>query len=415
VLSCPVPSREACEDGKSIMNQTKTKVLCVDDEPQVLEGLSLQLRRGYEVHTATSGEQGLAKLQESGPFAVVLSDMRMPMMDGAAFLARVRQQAPDTVRMLLTGKTDMKAAIAAVNEGQIFRFLTKPCPPEQLHQSFEAAAKQYSLVTAERVLLEQTLHGSIKTLTEVLSMTSPLAFGRASRIRQIVHDLAVELGLASRWQVEVAAMLSQLGTITVPETVIKKHFCGEGLSDNERAMIARAPAVTEALLANIPRLETVREILACYTKPARRASAVGGAPASGEDEVGMFASLLRIAVDYDELESRGMPAQTVLDTMRGREGTYNPVALQAFIGLKGSAAASQEVQEIPLHALRIGMILAEDMSATTGLLLVTRGFEVTGSFLERARNFRSGYVREPLRVILSKQSDSTAPTRRSRS
>jgi len=397
------------------MNQTKTKVLCVDDEPQVLEGLSLQLRRGYEIHTATSGEQGLAKIEESGPFAVVLSDMRMPKMDGATFLSRVRQQAPDTVRMLLTGQTDMKAAIAAVNEGQIFRFLTKPCPPEQLHLSFEAAARQHSLVTAERVLLEQTLHGSIKTLTEVLSMTSPLAFGRASRIRQIVHDLAVALGLAGRWQVEVAAMLSQLGTITVPETVIQKHFYGEELSENERVMIAKAPAVTETLLANIPRLETVREILAGYSKPARRASLVSGAPPKGDDDVEMSASLLKIAVDYDELESRGMPAQTALDTMRGREGTYNPAILKVFVDLRGSSAASQEVQEIQLHALQIGMILAEDMRATTGLLLVTRGFEVTASFLERARNFRSGYVREPLRVILSKQSDSTAqPTRRSR-
>jgi len=397
------------------MNQTKTKVLCVDDEPQVLEGLSLQLRRGYEIHTATSGEQGLAKIEESGPFAVVLSDIRMPKMDGATFLSRVRQQAPDTVRMLLTGQTDMKAAIAAVNEGQIFRFLTKPCPPEQLHLSFEAAARQHSLVTAERVLLEQTLHGSIKTLTEVLSMTSPLAFGRASRIRQIVHDLAVALGLAGRWQVEVAAMLSQLGTITVPETVIQKHFYGEELSENERVMIAKAPAVTETLLANIPRLETVREILAGYSKPARRASLVSGAPPKGDDDVEMSASLLKIAVDYDELESRGMPAQTALDTMRGREGTYNPAILKVFVDLRGSSAASQEVQEIQLHALQIGMILAEDMRATTGLLLVTRGFEVTASFLERARNFRSGYVREPLRVILSKQSDSTAqPTRRSR-
>lgn len=385
------------------MNHTRTKVLCVDDEPQVLEGLSLLLRRGYEVHTATSGGQGLTTMEENGPFAVVLSDMHMPRMDGAAFLARVRQQAPDTVRMLLTGQSDMKAAIAAVNEGQIFRFLTKPCPPKQLHLSFDSAAKQYRLVTAERVLLEQTLHGSIKTLTEILGMTSPLAFGRASRIRKLVQELAVEMGLVNRWEVEVAAMLSQLGSITVPETVIQKHFYGEELSENEQAMIARAPAVTEALLANIPRLETVREILACYAKPARRASAAGSKLARGDDDVAVSASLLKIAVDYDELELHGMQAQTVLDTMRGREGMYDPAALQVFIGLKGSAAASQEVQEIPLHALRIGVILAEDLYTKNGILLITRGFEVTKSFLERVRNFGDGYVREPLRVIVSQK------------
>ncbi len=382
------------------MNQTRTKVLCVDDEPQVLEGLSLQLHRRYEVHTATSGEQGLAKIEESGPFAVVLSDMRMPRMNGATFLAQVRQQAPDTVRMLLTGAIDIEAAIVAVNEGQIFRFLTKPCPPELLHLSFEAASEQYRLVTSERVLLEQTLHGSIKTLTEVMAMINPLAFGRASRIRQLVHELAAELGLANSWQVEVAAMLSQLGCITIPEPVIKKYFYGEELSESEKGMIARMPTVTEALLANIPRLESVREILAGCTKPLRLATAVGNTPAGSDDDAALFSRLLKIALDYDELESRGMQPQTVLDTMRGRKGTYDPALLQVFIGLKGSAAARQEVKEIPLHALQIGMVLADDMYTRTGLLLVTRGFEVTKSFLERVKNFGDDYVREPLRVVV---------------
>jgi response regulator RpfG family c-di-GMP phosphodiesterase len=370
------------------MNQTTTRVLCVDDEPQVLEGLSVQLRRGYEVHTATSGDQGLETIEKSGPFAVVLSDMRMPRMDGATFLRNVREVSPDSTRMLLTGQTDMKAAIAAVNEGQIFRFLTKPCPPEQLRLSFEAAAKQYRLVTAERVLLEQTLHGSIKTLTEVLAMTNPFAFGRASRIRQLVHELAVELGLADRWQVEVAAMLSQLGSITVPETVIEKHFCGEGLSEKEQAMIARAPAVAEALLANIPRLEGVREILAEQNTPFK-----------GEKEIPIGARILRIAVDFDNLEARGSSVQLALDTMCGRKDTYDQEILRQFLRIK-KAVKGRQVQEIPLRAVRVGMVFAEDVRSKTGMLLVARGYEVSPSFVERARNHWEGTVREPLRILV---------------
>jgi DNA-binding NtrC family response regulator len=110
----------------------RTKILCVDDEPRVLEGLALHLGRIFEMVTATSGREGLEVLAGQGPFTVVLSDMRMPGMDGAAFLSKVRQAAPDTTRMLLTGDTDLQAAIAAVNEGQIFRFLTKPCAPYNL-------------------------------------------------------------------------------------------------------------------------------------------------------------------------------------------------------------------------------------------------------------------------------------------
>jgi DNA-binding NtrC family response regulator len=120
--------------------------------------------RMSESTTATSGKAGLERLSSDGPFAVVVSDMRMPEMNGAAFLAQVRERAPDTVRVLLTGQADLDSAIAAVNEGQIFRFLTKPCAPEMLISSLRAAEEQHRLITAERVLLEQTLHGAVKAL-----------------------------------------------------------------------------------------------------------------------------------------------------------------------------------------------------------------------------------------------------------
>jgi response regulator RpfG family c-di-GMP phosphodiesterase len=142
--------------------------------------------------------------------AVIMSDMRMPGMDGATFLARARQVAPDAVRMLLTGQADVDAAAAAINEGQIFRFLTKPCPPPMLLAAFASAVEQHELITAERVLLEQTLHGSIKTLTDVLALVSPTSFGRATRIKQLVSDLAERLAIRERWQVEVAAMYRSL-------------------------------------------------------------------------------------------------------------------------------------------------------------------------------------------------------------
>jgi DNA-binding NtrC family response regulator len=155
-------------------------VLCVDDEPKILEGVALHLRRHYRISMATSGTEGLAIVGGSDPPAVVVSDMRMPEMDGATFLGKVKEQAPDIVRLLLTGQADMTSAIAAVNQGQIFRFLTKPCNAQTLLAAIAAAAEQYRLLTAERELLEKTLRGSIKALTEVLSLANPLIFGRAN-------------------------------------------------------------------------------------------------------------------------------------------------------------------------------------------------------------------------------------------
>src|SRR5919204_5183234 len=140
----------------------KPRILCVDDEPAVLDGLSLHLRRRYEVFTATGGAEALASIEKNGPFAVVVSDMRMPGMNGAEFLARTREISPHTTRILLTGHADFDAALAAVNQGQIFRFLTKPCAPQLMLQAVEAGAEQNRLPPPQRGLLEQTLPRSLK-------------------------------------------------------------------------------------------------------------------------------------------------------------------------------------------------------------------------------------------------------------
>lgn len=372
------------------------KVLCVDDEPHVLDGLSLHLRRGYEVATATSGQAALQILDRDGPFAVILSDMRMPGMDGAALLAHAREAAPDTCRMLLTGHADLQSAIAAVNQGQVFRFLTKPCPPDQLLAAFAAAARQYELVTSERVLLEHTLHGAVKALTDVLALASPLAFGRAGRVRVHACDLADEVGLPDRWQLEVAAMLSQLGAIMLPEETLRKHYCGEDLSAEETASIGRVPTVTDSFLANIPRLEPVRAVLV----GAMASFGAGGSAPAGHVP-GQAASILRIATAFDELEFYGVPTRTALNTMLSRRGEYDPVLLEHFARMKGGASETLQVHEVPLRSLTVGMTLAQDLRTASGVLLVTRGFVVTPSFLEKLRNYAPGYVKEPVRVTVA--------------
>src|SRR5207245_10705357 len=136
--------------------------------------------------------------------AVIISGMDMPGMSGIQFLSRVRQLAPDSVRMMLTGHTDLQVAMEAVNEGNIFRFLTKPCSPDALVKALAAGVEQYRLITAEKELLEKTLAGSIKALMEVLSLVNPMAFGRASQVQRLVQQLAAALKVDKAWQVEMA-------------------------------------------------------------------------------------------------------------------------------------------------------------------------------------------------------------------
>jgi response regulator RpfG family c-di-GMP phosphodiesterase len=379
------------------MASPKPRVLCVDDEVMVLEGLQLHLRRQFEVVMATSGLDGLAAIEKGEPFAVVISDMRMPGMDGAAFLARVRAAAPNTVRILLTGHADFDAALAAVNHGQLFRFLTKPCPVETILSTVQQAVQQHRLVEAERVLLEQTLAGSIKALTDVLAMSNPVAFGRAARLKRTVLALCDWLAVADRWHIEMAAQLSQLGCITLPPQVAEKVFHGQRLTPAEEAMVARVPALADGLLANIPRLEPVREILAAQ---ARRWDGKEDPFGRSQGEaIPVGARMLRLAVDLDDLVTAGHTAPQALSALRQRVGVYDPDMLEALADVVGQEALS-ELREVPLSGLKPGMVLAEDLFGKNGVLLVARGYTVSTGLVERLKNLGPG-VREPVRVTLA--------------
>jgi len=373
--------------------EVRPRVLCVADEPQVLEGLSANLRRRFTVLTAGGGTAALTLLAAGPAPMVIVSDMRMPGMDGATFLAKARVAHPDSVRVLLTGHADMASAIAAVNEGQIFRFLTKPCPAPSLIATLDAAVEQHRLVTAERVLLEQTLHGCIKTLTEVLALTNPVAFGRATRIKLRVAEIATALDLRDRWQVEVAAMLSQLGAITLPPETAERLYFGHALGLDEQKMVARLPAVTEQLLGNIPRLEEVRAILAAYPAPPRAETE----PA--RVRVAHRAAILRAAVDFDALATQGSTPALAIEALRSRGDRYDPAVVAALDELHGSRRRV-EIQELKVAALCPGMVLAEDVTRVDGMLLLARGVEITMSFIERILNFPRGAVREPIRVLV---------------
>lgn len=372
-------------------------VLCVDDEPRVLSGLVLSLRQHFRVSTALNGQAALAIVDGNDPPAVVVSDMRMPEMDGAAFLSRVRERAPDIVRILLTGQADMESAIAAVNHGQIFRFLTKPCKAEVLVAALNAAAEQHRLITAERVLLEQTLRGSVKALTDILSLANPLAFGRAIRLKQAAADLMAALGSPLAWHVEVAAMLSQIGCITLPADTQEKLYYGRALSSDEAEMARHLPSLAVQLIDSIPRLESVRATLLNQTTNFDGSGAQPGTP-KGE-AIPLGARVLRIIEDYDVLEASGLEPVTALATMGARSGQYDPKILAAFVHLK-SEAPIPGLSELALAGVRPGMVLAQGVTSTSGLLLVARGQEVTVGLLERLRRLPKGTVREPLMVFV---------------
>ncbi len=376
----------------------RPRVLLVDDDPIMLQSLARTLRHDFDTVSAASGVTGLAALNTAGPFAVIVSDMQMPEMNGAVFLKFARTRAPDAVRILLTGQADVTAAIAAVNDGQIFRFLEKPCPSNELATAIGAAAEQHRLITAERVLLEETLNGSVKVLTEVLALASPVAFGRAGRLKRTVGELADTLGLADKWQIEMAAMLSQLGCITLsPETLDKMHH-GLPMGASEAESIAALPQIADRLISHLPRLEAVRNILQ-FQQASFEGSEFGPSAQRGT-ALPMGARILRVAVDFDVLESTQLPFTVILETMRGRVGAYDPGVLAALSTCRGNAQERTQVSAVRLADVRVGMVFAYDVVAATGLVLIGRGQEASEGLIQRIKNHWSMIqLREPARIL----------------
>lgn len=373
------------------------RILCVDDDSNILEGFQRQLRRRYSVDTALGGEEGLKRVTGPQAYAVVVSDLRMPGMDGIQFLSRVKEIAPDTTRIMLTGNADLNTAIEAVNEGNIFRFLTKPCTTLTLTKALEAGVRQFNLLTAEKELLEKTLAGSVKILADVLALTSPAAFGRAARVRRMVQQLSRQMNLSHSWQLEVAAMLSQVGCVTVPGAVLEKVSRGERLSLHEANMVISHPRIGHDLIANIPRLQDVAEIIA-YQDKNYNGSGYPQDDVQGED-IPLESRVIHVALDYDTLVSGGKTPRQALVEMRKRPEHYDPEVLEALVNVI-KTESRYETRLIPIDQLTTDMILSEDVETTTGLLLISKGQEVTPSLRERLRNFGSTMeIRQPIQVF----------------
>jgi response regulator RpfG family c-di-GMP phosphodiesterase len=384
------------------------RILCVDDEAHVLEALRRSLRTRFNVAAAGGGQEALERLATDGPFAVIVSDMRMPGMDGATLLRKCRETYPDTTRVLLTGHADLNLAIAAVNDGHVFRFLTKPCSTEVLTSALDAAAEHYHLLTVEKDLLERTLRGSVKSLMDVLALANPDAFGRASRVQAYMIDMAAALGVTERWPYGVAGMLSQLGCITLPAATTLKMHSLQLLDAAELAMVARLPEINESLIAHIPRLEPVCEILRQQNKNFDGT----GLPADGVRgaEIPLGARILRAVLDFDTLESAGVDAADAMNAMRGRIGYYDPDVLRTLAGVATERACLWITEDVPLGGISDGMVFAEDIRTRDGRLLISRGQEVTGALQERLRNHRSEVVAgTSLRMMIPPKTESPTP------
>ncbi|MBN2751089.1 MAG: response regulator [Rhodospirillaceae bacterium] len=363
-------------------------ILLIDDDVNLLSSMKRQFRGKFDVETATSGEDAITQIEGGKVPSVVVCDMRMGGMNGVSTLAKIKEALPDTVRLMLTGNADMQTAIDAINNGSIFRFLTKPCPPETMEAGLNAALEQYRLVMAERELLEKTLAGSVKVLIDMLALASPLAFGRATRIRTWARKVAVALKLPQRWQIEIAAMLGPIGLLSVPPEVIAKLHAKTPLSEVERRMIDHSPEAARNIIANIPRLAGVSKIVALQN----RGFDGSGFPADGPKgtDIPLDARILKILSELSNIATGVSPTRTDFETLSLRAQQFDPGLLgrvrDVLEVMTDLGNGRRPVKKLATGVLLPDMVLAADVMTLDGRLVLSALVQISEAHVESLRN-----------------------------
>jgi signal transduction histidine kinase/ActR/RegA family two-component response regulator len=363
------------------------KILFVDDDQHALESYKAMLHKHFDVTTLSDPAQALRTLQASGEFAVVVSDLKMQHVDGIVFLTKVRELFPETVCIMLTGFADVATAIKALNEGRVFRFLTKPCLPETIFNALEAGIKQYYTNIAEKEILQKTLMGSVRMLIDALSLANPAAYGRTRRVRNVVKNMAKAIETKISWDLDLATMLSHIGCMSLPRKILDDITAGKELSKSDMKLYYSHPAVGANLLEQIPRLESVAAIIAGQFKEYNPQQSEG-------------VRFLKVAVEYDMLLSTGLAPYEAYGRMLAYKQRYDPTLLDALekcIAEEGGYA----LKFVAVNELAVNMVLAEDIVSREGVLLLSRGTmldqDAINSLLIAHETFN---IIEPITVVM---------------
>jgi len=380
------------------------KILLVDDEINLLSAIRRKLNARFAVSTATSGPEALETIRKEGPFAVVVSDMRMPGMNGVTLLNEIQTVDPNVVRMMLTGDADQDTAVNAINTGHIFRFFNKPCDPATLERGLNDGVEFHRLQAAEKELIETTLAGSIKLLSEVISLTVPSAGGRRERYRAWARKLSSALSLRKPWELDLAIMLSHVGKISVPHAVLEKDARKQALAIEEQEILSAHAEAGYRLVSNIPRLENVALGIRYQAKNFDGSGKPGGEVA-GKD-IPELGRVLRLLDGVWAVSGNKDPDQGAFAELRKQEGRYDPEMLDIMARLFGTPAANDDtvqrqmvVDELRIMQLRPGLYLGADIAFPDGRLILAKDSELSELQVERIKSIhKMSKLREPVRV-----------------
>jgi CheY-like chemotaxis protein len=370
-----------------------SKVLLVDDDGALLRSLERNLCFDYALTTADSGQAALDLLADGGPFSVIVTDMRMPGMDGVAFIEAARVRTPRSIFLMLTGNQDVETAIKAVNDGHVFRFLNKPCEIAEIKRAIDAALRQFELVQAEKELLQKTFVGAVNMLTDVIDALRPEVLQQSDQIDAVMRSCEEGLGFCGPWEFRLAARLGLLGLALQPDEE-QSRFRLLSPADPESDRLFKKIATTSAkLIERIPRLDRVADIIRmqCGSDSAMTAEAIQTASTAAGG------LLLRVATQWTFMMNAGTNPETALLELRESLPDLPPRLCCALLSTE-MGKANAPGRSVALENLREGMILYDNVLSDDGALLLRKGRRLTLPVIEKLRSH--GATSEGIREIV---------------
>jgi response regulator RpfG family c-di-GMP phosphodiesterase len=428
-------------------------ILLVDDEESITKALQRLFRReSHEIHTASGGEEALHLLRESAnPFSLIVSDQRMPGMNGAEFLAKAREIFPGSIRILLTGYSDMTAVVDAVNRGQIHRYMTKPWNDEELLLVVRQSLEHYDLVTENfRLLeltkkqneeltveersreiliknqelsrlnhdLEQNLYNAVKAFSSLVERYNPALAGHGRRVAQIAGEIARMMNLpeVEVVHIEIAALLHDFGKLSFSPRLL--DYREDAWTPDEKRLYRRHPQLGQETVHFISKLDHVGILIRTHHE---RFDGQGYPDQLREEEIPVGARIIAVADTYDKITGLRVDLDGSVKSLRIAEGrmidedllqkaavmhlrkesllAYDPDIVKAFLNVLKSRGTYREDRKISVAELVPGMTLSRALYTSSGRFLLPAHAVMGENYVKKIRALHETDFIEAVHVL----------------
>lgn len=400
-------------------------VLLVDDERNILNSLTRVFRKdGYNILTAEGGPAGLELIRDN-KVSIVISDHRMPSMEGVEFLSKVKEASPDTIRFMLTGYADIKAVMSAINKGEVYRYITKPWNDDEIRSAVREALEHYNLTAENRRLTELTkiqnaqlvdlnrnleskveqktgkirenFFSFVKIFTNLMELFDQNVGGHSKRVGAMSRAMVLRMKFDEMDAdlIETAALLHNIGMIGIPRDLLEKDE--DSLNEDEKALLSHNPALSQDILSQI---DTLRQAGIIIRGQMERFDGRGIPDGLKREEIHIGSRILAVCKAYDTLKNgrRKLPLTAVVRWLKDESGRrFDPDVVEEFIGLLGDWREDEiggrfsdrkaVYDRISIIEMKNGMVLAGPIVTNKGRLLVTKGTILTEALIDKVLKF----------------------------